>query len=296
MHAAGSDKSWRMNRALSTDMFRFGNLATRSQLRGLGYSDRDIHRAIEQNTLRPLRQSWLAHPGADAQAMRAVALRGRLAASSALISLGVWVTSPSGLWLGTAIGSSRVPPTNPGEHRIWVREHFPSADERRWRMSVSDALEQYARLGSAPDVIASIDSALNKRLITESRLDEIFARLPRRVQRLRRRVDRRSQSGLETLFRVAAEDAGWKVDIQVQISRVGHVDILIDGWLVIELDGSEWHDTPEAQEEDRRRDAELILLGYRHHRFRYSQVRYRMPLCLEVVRAILTGGRPVAVH
>ncbi|WP_345068448.1 endonuclease domain-containing protein [Leifsonia kafniensis] len=285
-----------MNRSLSIDMQRFGNLATRSQLRGLGHSDRDIHRAIDGNMLRPLRQSWVAHPGADPLAMRAVALRGRLAASSALLSLGVWVTKPAGLWLGTAVGASRVPPTEQGEHRIWVREHFPSSDERRWRMSVSDSLEQYARLGSAPDIVASIDSALNAGLVTADRLDEIFARLPRRVQRLRHRVNGKSQSGLESLFRIAAEDAGWKVDIQVKVSRVGHVDILIDGWLVVELDGSEWHDTPEAQEEDRRRDAELILLGYRYHRFRHSQVLHRMPLCLDVVRTILASGRPLSVR
>lgn len=46
------------------------------------------------------------------------------------------------------------------------------------------------------------------------------------------------------------------------------MDLLIDGWLVIELDGDEFHD-PVA---DRGRNATLVRLGYRIHRFGYDQV------------------------
>lgn len=159
-------------------------------------------------------------------------------------------------------------------------------------MSLRDSLAQYARIGTAHDVIASIDSALNKRLLKLHELDDLFLVLPRRLRRLLARVNGKADSGLETLLRLAAEEEGWRVDIQVQVPRVGHVDILIDGWLVIELDGAEWHDTKEAQDEDRRREAELCLLGYGWHRFRYDQVLNQMPLCLEVIRTILASGRP----
>lgn len=283
-----------MDRSLSADMGRFGNLATRAQLQELGYTARDIRSALAAQQLWPIRKAWVAHRGAEAKAMRAVALRGRLAAGSALASHGIWVTEVSGVWLGTPQGTSGVPPTGPGEHRLWVREHFPSNDDRRWRVSVGDALVQHISRVPAGDAIASIDSALHQRLTTYIQLDEVFARLPRRLRGLRRRVNAQSQSGLESIFRIAAEDAGWRVDIQVKISRVGHVDILIDGWLVIELDGAEWHDDDSARDEDSRRDAELILLGYRYHRFRHGQVLTQMPLCLEVVRAILAEGRPRA--
>jgi very-short-patch-repair endonuclease len=159
-------------------------------------------------------------------------------------------------------------------------------------MSVGDALVQAVTHASAGDAIASIDSALYQHLLLPQQMNEVFERLPRRLARLRQLVNAQSQSGLESLFRAAAADAGWRVDIQVQISRVGRVDILVDGWLVIELDGGEWHDEATARDEDSRRDAELILLGYRYHRFRYGQVLHQMPLCLAVVRAILADGRP----
>ena len=122
----------------------------------------------------------------------------------------------------------------------------------------------------------------------------LFAAMPRRFRRLYTRLDGRADSGLETLVRLAAEDQGWKVEVQVTIDRVGRVDLLIDGWLVIELDGAQWHDDELSRERDARRDAEAILLGLRYHRFRARQVLEDMPLCLEVIRTILASGRPGA--
>ncbi|MGO4104950.1 endonuclease domain-containing protein [Leifsonia sp. YAF41] len=284
-----------MLRSLSADMSRCGNLATRAQLRELGYSRDDIGHAIADRQLWPIRRFWLAHPGADQAATRAVALGGRMAASSALASYGVWVTRSSGLWIGTLQGRSRLPAPAAGEHRLWVHEHFPHTGEKLWRMSLPDALAQYARVAPAPDVIASFDSALNKRLLRPHQLPGVFDMLPRRLRRLRFRLNGLADSGLESLMRVAAEAEGWQVDVQVTIAGVGRVDLLIDGWLVIELDGGQWHDDERSRNEDSRRDAEVTLLGYRCHRFRAHQVISQMPQCLDVIRTILAGGCPVAI-
>ena len=161
-------------------------------------------------------------------------------------------------------------------------------------MSVPDSLLQFAGLGAGCDVVASMDSALNKGLVTPTELEQVVALLPRRLRRLLSGVDGRAQSGLETLLRLAAEAEGWNVQIQVAISGVWRVDVLIDGWLVIELDGARWHDDDQSRDEDCRRDAELTLLGYRYHRFRSRQVLDAMPLCLAVIRTILASGRPAA--
>ena len=285
-----------MRRSLSQDMIRFGNLATRSQLRLLGYSVRDIRREVEARKLWPIGRSWLAARGADGRATRAVALGGRLAAETALISYGVWVTRATGLWVASPQSASRLPLTKVGEHRLWVREHFPVSDDRRWRMSLGDSLAQFARRGSFEDVVAAFDSALNKRLLSTCDLEDVLDRLPRKLRRgILHQINGKAESGLETLLRLAALAEGWGVEVQVKIIGVGRVDIVIDGWLVIEADGAEWHDDEASQEEDRRREAELILRGYRWHRFRYRQVLDQMPLCLEVIRVILSSGRPVAL-
>jgi very-short-patch-repair endonuclease len=285
-----------MLRSLVDDMARCGNLATRAQLRDWGYSRGDIERAVDGHQLWPIRRSWLAHRGADPRATRAVALGGRLAASSALSSIGVWVTRPSGLWVGTLQGRSRLPKPSAGEHRLWVREHFPHSGEELWRMSLADSLAQFARIAPTADVIASFDSALNQRLLRPHQLSDIFDVLPRRLRRLAVQLNGLADSGLESLLRVAAEAEGWNVDIQVTIAGVGRVDIVIDGWLIIELDSARWHDDDRSRDNDSRRDAAVTLLGYRSHRFRADQVINQMPLCLEVIRTILAGGRPVASH
>jgi very-short-patch-repair endonuclease len=284
-----------MKRSLSQDMARFGNLALRSQLKDLGYTHRDIRRAVDAQELWPIRRLWLAHRGADARAARAVALGGRLAAESALATYGIWVTRATGLWIGTPQGRGRLPSALPGEHRLWVREQHPTTDGKLWRMSVSDSLTQYARLASFVDTVAAFDSALHQRLLTRAGLDDIVSGLPRRYRRLATRVDGRADSGLETLIRLAAQMEGWRVEIQVKIAGVGRVDILIDGWLVIELDGGEWHDDAASQDEDRRRDAQLTLLGYRWQRFRSRQVLGDLEGCLQVIRTILASGRPAGV-
>lgn len=281
-----------MPRYLLDDMARFGNLALRSQLRELGHSKLSLRRGVELGIVRPLRRSWLVAEGAEAPAVRAVALGGRLAATSALASYGVWVSRPSGLWVANSQTSSRLPATSQGEHRLWVNEHFPHGDEKKWRMSVPDALLHYLNLGDEYDVIASLDSALRKGLLTHRKLDAVFEVAPRRVRRLRKRVNRKADSGLETIIRLACEAAGWRVDVQVYVIGVGRVDLLIDGWLVIELDGSQWHDNDHSRDDDGRRDAELTLLGFRYHRFRYRQVMRELPLCLAVIGTILASGRP----
>lgn len=279
-------------RSLTDDMQRFGNLAMRSQLRALGHSDHSLRRAVDEGLLHPLRKSWLLAPGANPQAVRAVALAGRLTATSALASYGVWVSRPCGLWIASPPDSTRLPPTAWNEHRMWVRERFPSSDERRWRMSVADSLLHYLSVGAEPDVIASMDSALHQGLVSAGALNEIFAAARRRLRRLRRRINAASESGLETLMRLACEAEGWNVDVQVHIDGVGRVDLLIDGWLVIELDGDEWHGDTASRDEDSRRDADLVRIGYRYHRFRYRQVMNQLAMCVEVVRAMLAGGRP----
>ncbi len=273
-------------------MARFGYLAQRSQLQALGYSQRSVEEAVKAQALRPILRQWLASEGAEPEACRAVALGGTLGSASALASHGVWLTRRSGLWVATVPQSSRHAEMRLGEKRLWVKPRFIVADEKRWRMSVPDSLLQFALTSSSTDVIASMDSALRLSLISPDQLNAIFALLPRRLRRLHARVNGKADSGLETIIRLAAEAEGWSVEIQVRIDGVGRVDILIDGWLVIECDGRTFHDTADAMAEDRRRDAELILSGYRFQRFAYNQIMQDLPQCVEVMRTILRGGRP----
>ncbi len=72
---------------------------------------------------------------------------------------------------------------------------------------------------------------------------------------------------------------------QVHVPRVGWVDLVIDGWLVVETDGRAVHLDTFA--EDRRRDAELVRAGFVVLGFNYADVERRPQWVVQVVRAAL---------
>ena len=70
------------------------------------------------------------------------------------------------------------------------------------------------------------------------------------------------------------------------ISAIGTVDLLIDGWLIVELDGREFHED-EQFERDRRRDLESARQRYRTLRFSWRQVMFEWPMVEAAVLAAL---------
>lgn len=278
--------------SIAFDLERRGGLATRAQLRAMGQSERRIRAALDSGAVIRLGRSWVALPEADADAVRAVSARGILGGESALRSYRVWVSKHTGTCIVSPPTASRLPPLRPGEYRIF-RDASPSP-RTPWRVGVVDALAQHLpRLSDPFHAVATLDSALNRRLVTAHDLDQLMQRMPRRIRRLRKMLDGRAESGLETLLRSAIRAAGWKVEVQVEISGVGRVDLVIDGWLVIEADGSSWHDGHEAISRDRERNAKLVRAGYRWHRFGYAQIMDDLEGCVAVIEELLAGGAPL---
>jgi len=277
---------------LAFDLRRRGGLATRAQLRAMGQSARRIRAAVESGEVLRYGRSWVALPDADQEATRAVAARGILGGESALRSYRIWVSKDTGTCIISPPTASRLPPLASGEYRLWRAD--PPAPRTPWRVRVVDALAQHLpRIADPRDAAATLDSALNRRLLTASDLERLMRRMPRRIRRLKPRLDGRAESGLETLLRLAICDEGWTVESQVEIPGVGRVDLVIDGWLVIEADGSAWHDGHEPIERDRERNSALVLCGYRWHRFGYPQVMGDLAGCIAVIRALLAGGTAV---
>ena len=227
--------------------------------------------------------------------MRALELRGVLGGESALRSMGVWVSHDTGLCVATPHSASRLPLVAEGEYRVQARRRPQIEGGRMWRVSAIDAVEQLLRREpEAAHAIASVDSAVRLGLLPTDRLDELFERLPRRLRRLRRDVNGLADSGVESLLRLAVAAQGWRVEVQVQVRSVGRVDLLIDGWLIVEVDGYRWHSSARQVALDHRRDAECIRQGKRHHRFGYDQVMNDIDGCIEVLRELVRCGRPTA--
>lgn len=110
--------------------------------------------------------------------------------------------------------------------------------------------------------IATLDSALHLGVIREGDLDEVFQHLPERLQMLRKFVDGRAESGPENLARLLLRTLGCSIELQVVIDDVGRVDLLVDGWIIVECDSKAFHGGWEQQAKDRMRDLAAAARGY----------------------------------
>lgn len=101
-------------------------------------------------------------------------------------------------------------------------------------------------------------------------------------------VDGRAESPIETCLRLLALPLA-VVDLQVPIAGVGRVDMVLDGWLVLEADGFEHHSTRAHYRADRRRANALAQRGYVLLRFSYEDIVHRPEYVIATIRVVLLG-------
>lgn len=288
-----------MTNTLLLDLANRGHLARSSELRALGHNQRAIDRAITDGALlRPIR-GWLATPEARRDAIAAVAHRGVLTGASALRTHGVWAGTDMDIHV-------LVPPNVPSTiarlahplsafsgsrssgrvTRHWAHPLFES--DCAWRASVMDALVAFSKRESAEFAIAAIDSALHTQALPARHLATLVEHLPRSVRHSFALVDGRSEAGTETLARLRLLPLATRVDIQVPFGRF-RLDILLDGWLNVEIDSEEWHGKERLA--NSRRDTWLTARGLVVLRFDYQEVMYEWESCAAAVLASLRDPR-----
>ncbi|MEU1972289.1 hypothetical protein ABZ477_11570 [Microbacterium sp. NPDC019599] len=271
---------------------------TRSDLRAQGLSGRAITAAVRRgDIIRARRDRYLPHDAPD-EIVRAVRVGGRLTCLSLLASLGIFVERNSRLHVHVPRSASRMRSPHdrrrPLESRLTrgVRLHWlaPSVDVGAATcVDIVDALAHAVLCQPPRAAIATLDSALNKGLVGMPQIGEIFALLPSKYKALRPLIDEDAQSGPETLMRLLLRGLGCRVELQVFFEGVGHVDLVVDGWLVIECDSREFHGGWEAQEKDRRRDLMLASLGYTTIRPTAAMIIREPELVLSAVRGLLAA-------
>lgn len=232
---------------------------TYAHLRALGLSRREIRRQLAAGGLVRLRRGKYAAAGLDEVFRRAAELGGRLDCVSLLRCLGVFVLGTSSLHLQMSRGASRCPPAPQGVVRHW-RESV--AVEGDLAADLVEALAQSCRCQKPREAIATLDSAWHLGLVDAVDIAAVFARLPAQYQVLRSHLDPRSEAGTETLVRLMLRGLGCSVDLQVDIPGVGRVDLVVDGWLIVECDSRAHHGTEKDQLRDRQRDLEAAKQGY----------------------------------
>lgn len=269
---------------------------TTAELRARGKSAREIRRAAETAVLREVRRGHWATSGADLEVVRAVRVGGVATATTASRALGIWtppdpVPGPAAAFrrrpldrLQVAVpntaGRLRDPddPARPLGRRADVLVHWVDPllldGTAVGRIAPPLLMLQHAFLSLPPErALAILDSAIRLRFLRPRDVPALRAMLP---ERLRAVVDSwdRADSGTETITRYLLRRLGLRVEVLVPIDGLGEVDLLIEGRLIVELDGKEFHDPDEQFEIDRRRDMVAAIKRYRSLRFSWYRVLF----------------------
>ncbi len=84
---------------------------------------------------------------------------------------------------------------------------------------------------------------------------------------------------------------GRAVELQVEFRDVGFVDLVVDGWLVIECDSRSFHSDWKDRLKDYRRDLALAQQGYCVLRLTAEDILYSPENVLAAIRGALRIAR-----
>lgn len=265
---------------IDRDIGHYGGLAATHELYSRGWTKRSLAVAVAEGEIIRVRQGWYTLPSTPEIQRERIRVGGRLGCISGAEVLGLSVRASGDLHVAVAAHAARLRSNFDKRVRLAsitspeVIVHWNDANDTgtRFVLGVRECLRQMSLCQSPEWVVAAVDSALRRRMLTASEWRDDIRVLPRRLRRLLSRVDARAESITESVVRFRLEQLGFEPRIQVSIRGVGRVDLVLGDRLVIEVDGYAYHSDPETFEADRRRDARLSARGYRVLRFSYRQV------------------------
>jgi very-short-patch-repair endonuclease len=286
----------------SAALARLGEpVATRAQLLATGASPRGLTAAVRDGRLIRVREGYYAHPWTEPRLLHAVRIGGRLGCVSAAERLGIWAAPHQFAHVSVDPGASRL--RSPRDRAMPLRQETSDGCVLHWLRTVDqrggsvhtvgvlDALVQVVRCQPAEFAVAALDSAAYGHLVDASDLDRVFTAVPKRLAALRRLVDGRCMSGIESLVRLMLIDLGLPFEPQVRFPGIGTVDFVVAGCVVVETDGRLGHMDSLSAARDYRRDAAAIRLGYAVVRLDYAQVMFEPARALETILAAIRSHR-----
>lgn len=251
-----------------------------------GFTRYAIRAAIVSGEVRRVRR-WLATHQALPRLIHAASVSGRLACITAATHHGLWTLDDGRVHLAVPHSASRFDAAGAVVH--W--NTGPVAPHRYELVeSVINALVHIADCLPLDHALATWESAIRGGAVAP----EVLGRLPLRSAAAKSARDGAtllSDSGIETIPRARLQRAGIAVRQQVIID--GHpVDGLIGERLVYQIDGYEFHQTPERRRRDIAQDRRLMLMGYTVFRYDYKQILFEWDL----VEAELRHAVAVGLH
>lgn len=266
-----------------------GGVSTWAQLKTMGVSRRSLASAMHAGAIERIRRGCFALPHADPIRVAEVAWRGWATCVTAAARLQLPVPPDGRPHLGIVAGRSQ------SGRNLAVPPHVVTHALRHGgRPDIVEILSHASQCCDAIDALAMIDGALCAGYVTAGDLHAL--RVPAPLRRwIVRHASAGSQSPLETRAHVALVDARITHDQQVTIAGVGRVDILIDGQLIVELDGRSHHSREADFASDRLRDRNALILGFKTLRFTYQDLLAQEDFVAAVTAARCAPLRPLGV-
>ena len=271
---------------LTGALLQLGGAATTAELAADGAGRGLVRSAVRRGLVTDLGRGAVALPGTDPDLVAAVRTRSWLTCTSALVRWGVPVlVAPAVPHLASA--------RHRAEPRIsWHRLRDPvprdrGPDPRTRSLDPVTAVAHATRCLPRRDALVVVDAALRQRLVTRGELRAAVSRWdPGGAGWVLDHADDRAESVLESVLRFLLLQAGLRCfEPQVRLPGVGRVDLLLEGWLVLEADGRAHHSDRADFLRDRDRLAGAGAGGHVTLRFGYEDLVNRPDRVVKVIRA-----------
>lgn len=251
-------------------------------------SRRRLDSLVASGQILVLRRGVYASAELPEPVQRAIRAGGRLACITAAESFGLW--SPPDPRVHAHFDRTR----SRARGEV-VRHWWPTVDRGDpTRTGLLDTLAHVVRCQPRPFAVAVLDSALHGGLVTLTEIDGLLERVPGRHRMPLAMLDARAESGIESLTRVALSVAGLRCESQVTIPGVGRVDLLVEGRVVVEVDGRRWHEGQQSRDYARDLAAQGIRLAVVRADYPHA-IAHTDPVVL-AVRGAMRRPRPLRLE
>ncbi|UWX96006.1 hypothetical protein N2K95_09910 [Arthrobacter zhaoxinii] len=223
---------------------RYG-VASYGTLTANGFPRSTIDQALRTGIVRRVARGTFALPQADARLVDAARSQASLTCISAAEVLGWWLLAPPGSVHVRCDAARTIPGTV--VHRGQRSAHRLIAPPRQ---ILRDAFRCLPRLHA----LVMAESAVVTNAVGLQALQKEFSgQQDWHVRALLGTIRRTTASPLEVCARFHLLNAGLRVETEVALPGIGRVDLLVDGWLIIEIDGFAFHSSRAHYRVDRRR-------------------------------------------
>lgn len=284
------------------DLFDGADVLTRRDLVSRGATVTRLAAAVHDGRLIRIRRGYYCRPELEPSVQQAVRVGGRMSCSSELHRRGVWILrGDDAVHLQLPVNAARL--RDPDDRtvrmdfdepgcRIHWRNLTRRADADHAHVGLWDALVLALRCLPDREALAALDSVLHQRLLSRHSLVALATELPESRRWLVAAADAEAASGIETFVRHLCRTMGLRTRSQPHFAGAGYADLEVEGFVVVEADGGEFHDA-EVTARDRKRDAVFVRAGRSVLHFRYSQVVYEPREVAETILAAVLAHRGI---